>query len=150
MPALIPIGWPACLLVDPIGDGKQIPADRVRLFLQALESDYDNVIQEYWTGIAGPNSRGPGAAARRSRRHFAGGRRCSCFASVMQFDPRPLLGRLSRPDPVAWSPPRTMQGSACTGWAGISSSGRDGTGHWIQLDKPDEFNRMLDEFLKTA
>jgi pimeloyl-ACP methyl ester carboxylesterase len=25
-----------------------------------------------------------------------------------------------------------------------------GTGHWIQLDKPDEFNRLLDEFLKTT
>jgi pimeloyl-ACP methyl ester carboxylesterase len=25
-----------------------------------------------------------------------------------------------------------------------------GTGHWIQLDKPDEFNRLLDEFLKTV
>jgi pimeloyl-ACP methyl ester carboxylesterase len=25
-----------------------------------------------------------------------------------------------------------------------------GTGHWIQLDKPDELNRMLDEFLETT
>jgi pimeloyl-ACP methyl ester carboxylesterase len=22
-----------------------------------------------------------------------------------------------------------------------------GTGHWIQLDRPDEFNRILDDFL---
>jgi pimeloyl-ACP methyl ester carboxylesterase len=25
-----------------------------------------------------------------------------------------------------------------------------GTGHWIQLDKPEEFNRLLDEFLETT
>jgi len=24
-----------------------------------------------------------------------------------------------------------------------------GTGHWLMMDKPDEFNRILDEFLKT-
>ena len=24
-----------------------------------------------------------------------------------------------------------------------------GTGHWIQLDKPDEFNKALDGFLKS-
>jgi pimeloyl-ACP methyl ester carboxylesterase len=25
-----------------------------------------------------------------------------------------------------------------------------GTGHWIQLDKPDDFNRMMDEFLEKS
>jgi pimeloyl-ACP methyl ester carboxylesterase len=24
-----------------------------------------------------------------------------------------------------------------------------GTGHWLMMDKPDEFNRLLDEFLAT-
>ena len=26
----------------------------------------------------------------------------------------------------------------------------EGTGHWIQLDKPEEINRILDEFLETT
>ncbi len=26
----------------------------------------------------------------------------------------------------------------------------EGTGHWIQLDKPGEVNRLLDEFLETV
>jgi pimeloyl-ACP methyl ester carboxylesterase len=25
-----------------------------------------------------------------------------------------------------------------------------GTGHWIQLDKPDEFNQIMNEFLTTV
>ena len=25
-----------------------------------------------------------------------------------------------------------------------------GTGHWIQLDRPDEVNRLLDDFLRTV
>jgi pimeloyl-ACP methyl ester carboxylesterase len=25
----------------------------------------------------------------------------------------------------------------------------EGTSHWIQMDKPDEFNKLLDEFLST-
>jgi len=26
----------------------------------------------------------------------------------------------------------------------------EGTSHWIQMDKPEEFNRILDEFLETV
>ncbi len=44
------------VLVDPIGDGKQIPAAEADGFLTSLESDYDNASQAYWTSIAGPDS----------------------------------------------------------------------------------------------
>jgi pimeloyl-ACP methyl ester carboxylesterase len=45
----------ALLLVDPIGDGTQIPAAEAKSFLAALDLNYDSAIQEYWTGIAGPD-----------------------------------------------------------------------------------------------
>ena len=44
------------LLVDPIGDGKQIPAAESESFLEWIESDYPTMIRQYWTSIAGPNS----------------------------------------------------------------------------------------------
>lgn len=33
---------------------------------------------------------------------------------------------------------------------GIPSRTIDGTSHWMQMDKPEEFNRILDEFLETV
>jgi pimeloyl-ACP methyl ester carboxylesterase len=44
------------LLVDPIGDGKQISGAEIMPLFAGLDSNYDTTIREYWTGIAGPDS----------------------------------------------------------------------------------------------
>src|SRR3954471_10960759 len=45
----------ALLLLDPIGDGKQIPVDARTGFLAGFESNYDSASQGYWRKIAGSN-----------------------------------------------------------------------------------------------
>lgn len=136
----------ALLLVDPIGDGKQMPADEVRPFLAGLESNYDRTIQEYWTGIAGPN---PSIRERLLDDLRATPRETvvQVLHEVMRFDPDPALARYRGPIHSIVTPSNDAPFSLHRLGQGFRYKVITGTGHWIQLDKPDEFNQIMDEFL---
>jgi pimeloyl-ACP methyl ester carboxylesterase len=137
------------LLVDPIGDAKQIPPVDVKSFLGRFESDYDHASKEYWTAIAGPDS------AVRSRlladlRATPRETVVPVLRSVMRFDPDSALARYKGPILSVVTPYNDAAFSLHRLGKGFPHRVVTGTGHWIQLDKPDEFNRLLDEFLKTV
>jgi pimeloyl-ACP methyl ester carboxylesterase len=137
------------VLIDPIGDGKQIPPDEGQSFLAGLESDYDSTSQAYWTSIAGPDSTirerllrdlssTPQAAVVEVLRH------------VMTFDPDSALARYTGPKLSIVTPHNDMPFSLHRLGAGFPHQIVEGTGHWIQLDKPADVNRILDEFLEKS
>jgi pimeloyl-ACP methyl ester carboxylesterase len=137
------------LLVDPIGDGKQIPAAEVKSFLGGLESKYDNTIQGYWTGIAGPDSvvrERLLADLRATPRETV----MLALRQVVQFDPSPALAQYRGPMLAIVTPSNDAPFSLHRLGKGFPHRVVTGTGHWIQLDKPGEFNRMMDEFLKSV
>jgi pimeloyl-ACP methyl ester carboxylesterase len=137
------------LLVDPIGDGKQIPAAEAESFLARLESDYPTMIRQYWTGIAGPNS----AVRERLLADLGAVSKVALLQvlqSVMQFDPDPLLARYQGPIMSLVTPQNDAGFSLHRLGRGFPHRVVTGTGHWIQLDQPDEFNRLIDEFLENS
>jgi pimeloyl-ACP methyl ester carboxylesterase len=137
------------LLLDPIGDAKQIPPPDVKSFLGGFESDYDHASQKYWTEIAGPDS----AVRRRLLADLRATPRetvVPVFRSVMQFDPDSALARYKGPILSVVTPHNDAAFSLHRLGKGFPHRVVTGTGHWIQLDKPDDLNRLLDEFLKTV
>ena len=66
---------------------------------------------------------------------------------VMQFNPHPALARYQGPALSIVTPQNDMPMSLHRLGKGLPHRIVTGTGHWIQLDKPEEFNRLLDEFL---
>jgi pimeloyl-ACP methyl ester carboxylesterase len=136
------------VLVDPIGDAKQIPPDEAKSFLAGFESSYDSSSQAYWTSIAGPDS---GVRDRLLHDLRATPKETVTHAlrSVMQFDPDPALDRYPGPKLSIVTPYNNMPFSLHRLGRGFAHYVVTGTGHWIQLDKPDEFNRLLDEFLNN-
>ena len=136
------------LLVDPIGDAKQIPPADVKSFLGGFESDYDNASQKYWTEIAGPDS----AVRRRLLADLRATPRetvVPVLRSVMQFDPDSALARYKGPILSVVTPHNDAAFSLHRLGKGFPHQVVPDTGHWIQLDKPEEFNRLLDVFLET-
>jgi pimeloyl-ACP methyl ester carboxylesterase len=137
------------LLVDPIGDGKQIPPAAAKSFLAGIESNYDSMIQGYWTSIAGQD--------RAIRERLLGDLRATpretvvpVLRSVMHFDPDPYLKQYRGPVLAVVTPSNDQAFSLHRLGKGFPHRVVTGTGHWIQLDKPDAFNRLLDEFLETV
>jgi pimeloyl-ACP methyl ester carboxylesterase len=137
------------LLVDPIGDGKQISAAEAKPLLAGLDSSYDATIREYWSGIAGPNSAirdrlltDLGATPRETV--------VPIFREVLQFDPDRALARYRGPMLSIVTPYNDQPFSLHRLRKGFPHQVVQGTGHWIQLDKPDDFNQIMDEFLNSV
>jgi len=137
------------LLLDPIGDGKQISPEAAQPLLDGLAADYLGTIRQYWTTIAGTNE----TVRQRLLADLDATPRQTvirAFPEALRFDPDPWLA--SYPGPIL---------SVVTPYNDQSFSlhrlGREfphrmvqGTGHWIQLDQPDHFNAILDEFLNQV
>lgn len=137
------------LLLDPIGDGTQLPAAEVQAFLATLESDYTATIEAYWNQIAGPDR----AVRERLQQDLRATSRetvVRVFQAVMQFDPHPALARYEGPALSVVTPHNNEAFSLHRLGKGFPYRILEGTGHWIHLDKPDEVNRVLDEFLHTV
>jgi|1186.fasta_scaffold18966_2 pimeloyl-ACP methyl ester carboxylesterase len=134
------------LLLDPIGDGTQIPAEQADSFLQTLKADYDSVIRGYWSQIAGSNAAVKDrllADLRVTPREAVE----QLFREVMRFDPRPPLAGYRGPILSVVTPNNDEPFSLHRVGKGFAHRVVTHTGHWIQLDKPEVFNHLLDEFL---
>jgi pimeloyl-ACP methyl ester carboxylesterase len=137
------------LLLDPIGDGKQISAAEAQPLLAGLDSNYDATIREYWNGITGPDSSVRErllADLRATPREAV----VSLFRDILQFDPDPALARYRGRILSIVTPFNDQPFSLHRLGKGFPHHVVQGTGHWIQLDKPDEVNRMMDEFLEKT
>jgi len=135
------------VLVDPIADGKQTPPAEAKAYLAGFESNYDSTSQGYWTSIAGPDS----AIRTRLLADLKATPRegvVQVLRDVMQFDPDPALARYSGPKLSIVTPYNDMPSSLHRLGKGFSHRMVQGTGHWIQLDKPAELNGLLDEFFE--
>jgi pimeloyl-ACP methyl ester carboxylesterase len=68
----------------------------------------------------------------------------------MKFDPDPSLARYSGPKLSIVTPHNDMAFSLHRLGQGFPHQVVEGTGHWIQLDKPEVVNHLLDQFLITT
>jgi pimeloyl-ACP methyl ester carboxylesterase len=66
----------------------------------------------------------------------------------MQFDPDPSLEGYSGPKLSIVTPHNDMPFSLHRLGKGFPHRMIEGTGHWIQLDKPEVVNGLLDTFLQ--
>jgi pimeloyl-ACP methyl ester carboxylesterase len=69
---------------------------------------------------------------------------------VMKFDPRPALAGYRGPLLSVVTPNNDQPLSLHRVGKGFPHRVVTGTGHWIQLDKPEVVDRILDEFWKTS
>jgi pimeloyl-ACP methyl ester carboxylesterase len=136
------------LLLDSIADGTQLPAEQTESFLAALDSPaYTATIEGYWTTISGSD---PAVRARlladlrtTPRDTVQGGLR-----AVSRFDPKPALAAYSGPALAVVTPTNDYPFSLHRLGGGMPHEVVEGTGHWIQLDRPEEVSRILERFLE--
>jgi pimeloyl-ACP methyl ester carboxylesterase len=137
------------LLVDPIGDGKQISPAQAQPLLDTLATDYATTIHEYWKGIAGSDV----AVRQRLLADLDATPQevvVSAFGEVLRFDPDPWLRRYRGPILSVVTPYNDQPFSLHRLGKGFPHRVVSGTGHWIQLDAPDELNQIMDEFLEKS
>ncbi len=68
--------------------------------------------------------------------------------AMFEFDPLDMVKRFKGPILIIVTPNDQKQPNAlCNQVPGVQSKIIEGTSHWTQLDKPEDFNRALDNFL---
>ena len=136
------------LLADPIGDGTQTPEAEVRPFLEALDSPaYTETIEGYWSSIAGSDGR----VLERLLRDLRETPRKAVVRglhAVMAFDPKPALTKFRGPALAVITPENDFPYSMHRLGPGLPHRVITGTGHWLQIERPEEFNRILERFLE--
>jgi pimeloyl-ACP methyl ester carboxylesterase len=135
------------VVADPIGDGTRTPEAEIRPFLEALDSPaYTETIEGYWSSIAGSD----GAVLDRLLADLRATPRDTVVRglhAVMAYDPKPALSRLRTPTLAVVTPANDFDYSMHKVGSGLPHRVIEGTGHWLQIERPAQFNRILDQFL---
>jgi pimeloyl-ACP methyl ester carboxylesterase len=123
------------------------PAELARQVMNGLRADYDKVMGDYRDSLlagAQPAVRDElEAEMRRVPREQA----LALIEAVFDFDPLPSLARYPGSKLIIDTPHGDGPGALHAQMPDITRKLITGTSHWPHLDKPQEFNRLLDEYL---
>ena len=136
------------LLADPSGDARKLPTGQVQPFLAALQSDsYARTVEEYWKAMLAASN--PAIRERvladlhNTRKEVL----IEVFRSTLIFDPLTPLQRYPGKKLSVITSLNDTPISLHSLLPDLPHISMSGTGHWLQLDRPEEFNRIMDEFL---
>jgi pimeloyl-ACP methyl ester carboxylesterase len=139
------------LLVDPNGDQRRLPAAMLAEFQAALESPaYAETVRTHWHRITAGGNPDARATVVRDLEGTPRATVVEIFRALSAFDPLAALAR--------YTGPRLSLITALNDTSiGLQRLVPDlphrlvpGTGHWMHMDRPDVFNRLMDEFLAGA
>lgn len=137
-------------LVDPIDDPARRPASAGAEFLRQLDSgDYRREIEAYWTKILAGAAPGVTTAVmedlQRTRRDTVVG----ALKAMARFDATAAIDRYRGPIVSVITRFNNLPSSLHrVAPSRVRATTIEGTSHWVQMDKPDELNRLLDEFVR--
>lgn len=136
------------LLVDPSGDARKVPAEQANQLISALESDwYSKAIEDYY-GMLLIGSR-PEVREKviQDLRNTPRKTVIGIFKSSLQYDPLTPLRLYKGPKLSVITSLNDAPFSLHNLDTELPHINVTGTGHWLQMDKPEEFNRIMDDFL---
>jgi pimeloyl-ACP methyl ester carboxylesterase len=126
--------------------GRSSP-EEARPIMASLESNYDTVMAGYWNTLL--TDARPEVRARLTGEMQSVPRDASIrlIAGIFAYDPLPAIRRYPGPKLFVVTPhgntPKDLQNLMPE----VPNRVMTGTSHWPHMDKPEEFNRLLDEFL---
>ena len=139
------------LLVDPSGDSTQMPVEEVQQYIGALESEsYSNFVEGYWSQILTGSTETTQARVMKDLRDTPKATIIGVFKELFKYNPTPALERYDGPKLSVITSINETPFSVHNLVPNLPHKMITGTGHWLQLDKPEEFNQIIDEFLSSV
>jgi pimeloyl-ACP methyl ester carboxylesterase len=126
--------------------GKSDPAQAQQV-MAALRADYDKVAAGYWNSLFEGAQPAVHDMLEGDMRHIQREPSLAMIEAIFAFDPLPALRAYPGPKLII----DTTHGDSDTALhrqlPEVTRKVVTGTSHWAQMDKPQEFNRLLDDFL---
>jgi pimeloyl-ACP methyl ester carboxylesterase len=119
--------------------------------ISALESDaYDKVMDDYMKQLLSNANPKVESQLKDGVKKISKPTSISIVKAMFQFDPLPVLEWYKGPKLIIGTAQENENPESLSHQAPyIPSKIIEGTSHWMQLDKPEEFNNILDDFLKN-
>ena len=140
----------AVLLLDPAGDARKIPPEMMQGFFAAMATDYSRAIAGYWEENLAGSPPAVRAAVMADLHATPRAAVEGALRALLTYDPVTPLTSYRGPARTI----NTRLNDVPMGLASLVPSlpvrKIDGTGHWLQLDKPDAVNREIDDFLAAV
>jgi pimeloyl-ACP methyl ester carboxylesterase len=136
------------LLADPSGDARKVPAEQVNLLIGTLESDsYSTAIEAYYSMLLTGSQPAVREKVILDLRNTPRETVIGIFKSSLRYDPLTPLQLYKGPKLSVYTSLNDAPFSLHNLDTDLPHIQVTGTGHWLQMDKPEEFNRILDDFL---
>ena len=136
------------LLADPSGDARKVPAEQANQLIRALESDsYSKAIEDYYSMLLTGSQHTVREKVIQGLRNTPHETVIGIFKSTLKYDPLTSLQLYKGPKLLVVTSLNDAPFSLHNLDTDLPHIQVTGTGHWLQMDKPEEFNRILDDFL---
>lgn len=129
------------------GIGGKLDSSVAKPMIDALDNRFDEQMDEYWSRLMTDASLATQLLVKRDRAVLTRTQSLSMIHSTFAYDPLPDLGQYEGPKLTIITTSGDTPYALHRLTPGLPVEIIDGTSHWIHLDKPFEFNRLLDEFL---
>lgn len=138
------------LLVDPSGDTSRLPEEESRPFLAALRADPLGELESYFRQLVVGGDPDASRWVVEDLRLTHEDAVVRAVEGSLRYQPLPALQRYPGPKLSVISDMNRLPFSLHNLLPGLPVHPMTGTGHWVQMDRPEAFNRLLDEFLTSA
>jgi pimeloyl-ACP methyl ester carboxylesterase len=133
-----------------VGTPGKTPAEESEKVLAAMDADYEKVTEGYWDKLlegAQPRVRDQ---VRRDMAQVPREAATALIRAVFEFDPLPALAAYRGPKLLVATPHGDSPAALHRERPDLPREQVEGTSHWLHMDKPEEFNRILDRFLASV
>ncbi len=131
-----------------VGTPGRIPAEQAQQVMASLKSDYENVMASYWNKLMTHARPQVLAQIQGERKRLSRAVSLSLIQAIFDYDSEPALRRYRGPKLAVITPDQDNPYDLHRFVDDLPHKVVTGTSHWLHMDKPEEFNRILDEFLK--
>lgn len=132
-----------------VGTPGKIPDEQVKQVMASLKSDYENVMAAYWNKLLTNAQPQVLAQIQSERERLPQAVSLGIIKALFDYDPAPALQLYHGPKLAVITPDNDVPQALHRLVTDLPYEAVAGTSHWLHMDKPEEFNRILDEFLES-
>lgn len=133
-----------------VGTPGKSPPEMATQVMSSLENDYEKTMEAFWSDLLAKAQ--PDVAAQLQRERLDVPREASLkiIRAIFEFDPSPALNAYRGPMLIIDEEQEDFPGALHHLAPDAPHKVIMGASHWVQMDKPEEFNEILDKFLDTV
>jgi pimeloyl-ACP methyl ester carboxylesterase len=130
-----------------VGVPGRIPKEQAQKIIASIEADYDNVMRAYWDKLMTGARSDVRARIEREMKSVPKDVSIALIKALFDDDPLAALRRYPGPKLIVATSHNDQPTDLVQLAPDVPNRTLAGTSHWPHLDKPDEFDRLLDDFL---